>query len=586
MNSRGGQGAQAFSQGLMRGYAAVDNAITNQQTRELRAQEASQKAELHKQQIASNNKTLEAQGYKNAGLQQLDENLKATNDKISKAEGALVSGGFNSIVGAADPQSALDTFKARYSNNPALGKLGVKNLNTARIPNSTDTNDLNKITSSLLAEGADFTGYSEEQVKEVSGLVADSGLYVEVDGAMVNLDSLNVVTGGTPKMDPKEKKIYDEKKTKLEDDFKAIQDDVDKNAYLTEDAKKQELKKLADQQQEQAAQLAGTAQLPDNKKNPTIASLLGDYLDENPDASDEELLKYSRSLRGKIDADDYSVYEKKVMDLKNTINPETGKNYTDSEAVRGAIGGASSIGRSDDVAAYKGAKTAGHSITLGSGTPNLKLGTSQGSMDAEAKFATTKSYDKSKVRKFSENTQATKMGVAGANRVLKGIEDGTLDYSVIETGIQKIKEIAPQELTGYIEQFMGGKLDDEQFREKIGVKGEMGLVIANLTKSYFGGNASNRDAKTFIDLFGFDTWSNEATIKSRLTSLKDITLKQYNQRGESMINDGYTYTTSTQMTEVQGVNKKTKGNLPNTNANPITRTVNGVTKTWDGKKWV
>ena len=261
----------------------------------------------------------------------------------------------------------------------------------------------------------------------------------------------------------------------------------------------------------------------------------GDTTDDSADTTTDEA---DTSDSGSDD-----VYSKKVRDLQMVNNPNTGEPYTFDEAVIAVNTGASGMLIDKKSSINQTSSTIGNIITT-SGDYSTGGGMSNESLKSESDFMAGGGGKQKERTDFKAKTSGVTTVMNTTNEIRKGIDDGTLNFSVTETFKNTIMKNTPQEIVDEVKQYI--KLDDDDFAKRIGVDGKLGLMIAKMTKEYFGGHASDADKQTFIDAFGFGTWTNNQTVQAKMKGMQDIILSGYKKDADLMINSGYTYSTSQQ----------------------------------------
>ena len=138
MSQYGGQAANAFTQGLQQGFNFVDNARNSQQNRELKAQQASQAAELHTKQLEA----LNTQNKLNTQAVDLNQvKLDAIEAVKAQVAGQKVP---KLLVEWQEPNKQIQTADVKQflkNNQKVASTLGIQNIDTITDTHPTDVLD-------------------------------------------------------------------------------------------------------------------------------------------------------------------------------------------------------------------------------------------------------------------------------------------------------------------------------------------------------------------------------------------------------------------------------------------------------------
>ena len=290
---------------------------------------------------------------------------------------------------------------------------------------------------------------------------------------------------------------------------------------------------------------------PTNKTYPQLAD---DWMKENPEGPVGELTKHMRAVKGDYPpSSSDSGFLEKIKTYSAMEDDKGNPLYNINEAIHMAGGGAGVVGDIVNAEITSEAKNLGNQITL---SGDLGYGMSQESVRAEAAFAQTKEYDKKNTLEFRKKSSGMKGVNRGADSIINKIDDGTMDFGVTTSLTMWVKKNTPQELMEIANAYSSDTISKEQFIDRLGADAELGIIIADMTKTYFGGNASDKDRQQFIDAFGFGSWSNNETVRAKMINMKKIMGTKYKDEGESLIRAGYTASTSKEMNAVYTGNYK------------------------------
>ena len=549
MSGYTGQGANAFVQGLQQGYGFVEDARNSKQSREIKAQQASQAAASHSQQLQSNQYAIDKQGMQVEGMQELREEMQSSKAELKEMQGKETKQFMNSYTSAegAENQRAELSRWANSMPESVQKAMGIQNVKTARVATMEDKKDIFKVLSS---QGVDVSKFDDATTQAI----VDSGLYVSIDGEVKDMAQIAMVSGAGKLADPKQQKAFEKKQ-------QAIQEASSKAFETAEVSKAAEERQLKEKITSQATQLAGVSGQQDNRtqleKNMEFMMEDGNY---DFDAAYDKLKKTSGS-------EQKTLYKEMEMAKIQALVAKgvTGDDFDDAiatwrdnYATSKSSGVATVVANTHKQDIIKSQSIGADIIKDG----NYVEGTGGASREAEAAFSETKTYDKKEVANFKLATESTKSAFSAADRAIKSIDNGELAYDITKTIKQKVMTNTPNGFkdmaNSALAAFGAGEIDETEMANRIGVTGEMSLVIGKMVKAYYGGNASDKDRQSFIDGFGIESWDNTSTVKAKMQNMKEVLAKQYRIKADGMIEGGYTYTGSKGIEGVFGFEDKPK----------------------------
>lgn len=596
-------GGQAMSNALQSGlnaYATVENIKTSIQDRQLRAKAAADEAKLRAEQIKgaqSQNVIASAQA---AGYEQLKAELDSLKSQLQAEQGDKAKTLVANVLTAKIPteqNDALRIFKSRAPKS-VLDALDIKDVGNLSLLSEHDIKD----TKAYLAKlpGVDATTLTDDNVKKV----IDEGFLIKNGGQIVDISAVSAQMG-----------VYDtltkEQKAYLEDSSARIRNIIAPNKDGATPVAQSNGATPVVQSPEAtpAVQSNGATPVAPNKDfAPSTASTV------DTEALKAEINKRARQLAGiPADADNRVALEKeldyitkqfpgqdaveiyrqlkrsssggslawdeRVLEMEKTIMRNEGISEGSTEwnsrlaktmeqiNTKQLQGVGSNVTR-DDIEIATNAQAFG-SMIISSNSGNGYV-IPKNAQEVENRFMTTEQFTAGGINKDFKDFKAQYASTAKIVDLSARVDDyikrgGNLgiEKSIMTTFATKlpqfVKDTIPEDIAA---------MDAKDIAESMGIKGESTLIIGEMVKAMYGGQASNRDRETFEAVIRNGAWDNNFAIQESLRNMANVTIKSTKTSGEKLIQAGMVYTPAKYINELTTLKPKSNSNKPSVNNKP------------------
>jgi hypothetical protein len=206
-------------------------------------------------------------------------------------------------------------------------------------------------------------------------------------------------------------------------------------------------------------------------------------------------------------------------------------------------------------------------------------------MDVEIDFKFTDAYDKNSKLKAEEDEFNNAVVSYNQTKDLSNIfsqavKNGTYKSGAVDTSIKTITSYTPEEFSQFIGQ------DREAIKEQLGLDGQIGDAVAQYLKLMSGTAASQKEAASTLNNFVGGAFLNEDVREKKLKSFVEKKKRDLDVRAKQLTKRGLVHTSGEWMYGKKADNTVSSAKQEPIQGKAIRRTINGVTKTWDGTKWV